>query len=127
MKYSISNDSLSECKSSILNTSLNEFLSSFSNGSGLIYQFSSPLDESFNNFTTHALFVPTLINIANTSLQIQNVYNIINNKDNVIIKRKSFISLKWKPNIAWGLIISSMFLTSVIFLNRKSEFIYFQF
>lgn len=49
------------------------------------------------------------------------------NKDNVIIKRKSFISLKWKPNIAWGLIISSMFLTSVIFLNRKSEFIYFQF
>ena len=66
----------------------NEFLSSFSNGSGLIYQFSSPLDESFNNFTTHALFVPTLINIANTSLQIQNVYNIINNKDKVIINNE---------------------------------------
>lgn len=66
----------------------NEFLSSFSNGSGLIYQFSSPLDESFNNFTTHALFVPTLINIANTALQIQNIYNIINENDKVIINNE---------------------------------------
>ncbi|MDG1426151.1 MAG: BatA domain-containing protein [Flavobacteriales bacterium] len=66
----------------------NEFLSSFSNGSGLIYQFSSPLDKSFNNFTTHALFVPTLINIANTALQIQNIYNIINENDKVIINNE---------------------------------------
>ena len=66
----------------------NEFLSSFSNGSGIIYQFSSPLDESFNNFTTHALFVPTLINIANTALQIQNIYNIINENDKVIINNE---------------------------------------
>ena len=66
----------------------NEFLSSFSNGKGLIYQFSSPLDESFNNFTTHALFVPTLINIANTALQIQSIYNIINENDKVIINNE---------------------------------------
>lgn len=66
----------------------NEFLSSFSNGSGIIYQFSSPLDESFNNFTKHALFVPTLINIANTSLQIQNIYNIINDNNKVIINNE---------------------------------------
>ena len=66
----------------------NEFLSSFSYGSGIIYQFSSPLDESFNNFTKHALFVPTLINIANTSLQIQNIYNIINENNKVIINNE---------------------------------------
>ena len=56
----------------------NSFLSSYSIKEGIIYQLSNPLDTLFNNFTKHALFVPTLINIATSSIQSDAPYYIIN-------------------------------------------------
>lgn len=56
-----------------------DFLSAYKSGKGTIYQFSSPLDISYNNFTKHALFVPTLINIASSSSLINTNYYIIGN------------------------------------------------
>jgi len=56
-----------------------DFLSAYKSGRGTIYQFSSPLHISYNNFTKHALFVPTLINIASSSSLINTNYYIIGN------------------------------------------------
>ena len=53
-------------------------LSSFSKEKGLIYQFYIPLNTDKNNFTQHALFVPTLFNMAISSVQIDAPYYIIN-------------------------------------------------
>ena len=51
-----------------------DFLSAYSLEKGTIYQFSSPLDNSYNNFTKHALFVPTLINMATSSILVNTPY-----------------------------------------------------
>ncbi len=56
-----------------------DFLSAYKSGKGTIYQFTSPLHISYNNFTKHALFVPTLINIASSSSLINTNYYIIGN------------------------------------------------
>ncbi len=54
-----------------------EFLVSFSRGKGVFYQFASPLQNKSTNFTSHALFVPTFINIATTSIRVNSLYNIL--------------------------------------------------
>ena len=51
-----------------------DFLSAYTLEKGTIYQFSSPLDNSYNNFTKHALFVPTLINMATSSILVNTPY-----------------------------------------------------
>ena len=51
-----------------------DFLSAYALEKGTIYQFSSPLDNSYNNFTKHALFVPTLINMATSSILVNTPY-----------------------------------------------------
>mgnify|MGYP001162209290 CR=1 FL=1 len=60
-----------------------DFLSMYSSGEGTIYQFSSPLEEEYNNFTKHALVVPTLINIATGANILKNLYYIIDSKKKI--------------------------------------------
>jgi len=57
------------------------FLSIYSKGKGSIYLFNSPLDIKFNNFSKHALFVPTLLNIATTAIRTESIYNTISPED----------------------------------------------
>jgi len=57
------------------------FLSVYSKGKGSIYLFNSPLGIKFNNFSKHALFVPTLINIATSSIRTESIYNTIKPED----------------------------------------------
>jgi hypothetical protein len=54
-----------------------DFLNVYTSKKGNIYQFSSPLNNNYNNFTKHALFVPTLINMATSSIQLNTPYYII--------------------------------------------------
>ena len=49
------------------------------------------------------------------------------NKLNMIRKRKNIINLKWKPNMPWLIAILILFVSSILSLNKKSEFIYLQF
>ena len=49
------------------------------------------------------------------------------NDENLLRKRKSFINIKWKPNVLWSLFTVLILITSILFLNRESEFIYLQF
>jgi len=58
-----------------------DFLSVFSKEKGSIYLFNSPLDAKFNNFSKHALFVPTLLNIATSSIRTESIYNTISPED----------------------------------------------
>ena len=57
------------------------FLSVYSKEKGSIYLFNSPLNIEFNNFSKHALFVPTLINIATSSIRTESIYNTISPED----------------------------------------------
>ena len=57
------------------------FLESFSKEKGLIYLFNSPLNSKYNNFGKHALFVPTLLNMATSSIRIESIYNTILHED----------------------------------------------
>ena len=61
----------------------NIFLSSYNKENGFIYQFSCPLDSLYNNFTQHALFVPTLINMATSSIQIDAPYYLIKSNQKI--------------------------------------------
>ena len=54
-----------------------DFLNVYTSKKGNIYQFSSPLNNNYNNFTKHALFVPTLINMATSSILLNTPYYII--------------------------------------------------
>ena len=45
----------------------------------------------------------------------------------MIRKRKNIINLKWKPNMPWLIAILILFVSSILSLNKKSEFIYLQF
>ena len=56
----------------------------------------------------------------------QNIKNDFN-KENLLRKRRSFINFKWKPNFVWSLFTILILVTSILFLNRESEFIYLQF
>ena len=53
------------------------FLNAYNTEKGTIYQFSSPLNKNYNNFTEHALFVPTLFNMATSSILLNTPYYII--------------------------------------------------
>ena len=60
------------------------FLVSYAKNKGVIFQFTNPLNEKYNNFFQHALFVPTMINIARMSTRHKN-YNIIGKNDEIIL------------------------------------------
>ena len=74
------------------------FLSLYSIGKGSIYLFNSPLDMKFNNFSKHALFVPTMINIATSSIRTESIYNTIKPEDyftsNEIKNSNSLVHIK---------------------------------
>jgi len=57
------------------------FLSVFTKEKGSIYLFNSPLISEYNNFSKHALFVPTLLNIATYSIRNESIYNTISSED----------------------------------------------
>ena len=63
-----------------------DFLTVYSKSKGLIYQLTSPLNSVHNTFTKHALFVPTLLNMTTSAIQIDAPYYIIG-KDNTFISR----------------------------------------
>lgn len=65
------------------------FLSVYNKGKGLIYQFYSPLDNDYTNFTKHALFVPTLLNIATQTVRVPNLYNSIGENNYFISNYKN--------------------------------------
>ena len=72
----------------------NEFLLSYNREKGNIYQFSSPLDNQYNDFTKHALFVPTLINMATRTIKNDLLYYTIGLDkeifcDNISIRKTS--------------------------------------
>ena len=75
-----------------------DFLSVFSKDKGSIYLFNSPLDIEFNNFGQHALFVPTLLNIATSSIRTESIYNVIIPEDyfisNAIKNSNALVHLK---------------------------------
>ena len=75
-----------------------DFLSVFSKEKGSIYLFNSPLDIKFNNFSKHALFVPTLLNIATSSIRTESIYNTISPEDyfssNAIKNSNTLVHLK---------------------------------
>jgi hypothetical protein len=75
-----------------------DFLSVFSKEKGSIYLFNSPLDIKFNNFSKHALFVPTLLNIATSSIRTESIYNTISPEDyfssNAIKNSNALVHLK---------------------------------
>ena len=74
------------------------FLSQFYKEKGSIYLFNSPLDIKFNNFRNHALFVPTLLNIATSSIRNESIYNTISPEDyfssNAIKNSNSLVHIK---------------------------------
>tara|TARA_B100000214_G_scaffold370835_1_gene346153 strand:+ start:2073 stop:4097 length:2025 start_codon:yes stop_codon:yes gene_type:complete len=53
------------------------FLIEYEYNKGNIYQFSSPLSKKYNNFSEHALFVPTLINLVTSSVLLETPYFIL--------------------------------------------------
>jgi hypothetical protein len=74
------------------------FLEVFSKEKGLIYLFNSPLQSIYNNFSKHALFVPTLLNIATSAVRVESIYNTISSEDyfssSVIQNNTGIIHLK---------------------------------
>jgi len=59
----------------------NVFLEVFSKEKGLIYLFNGPLQSTYNNFRKHALFVPTLLNMATSAVRVESIYNTISSED----------------------------------------------
>jgi hypothetical protein len=51
--------------------------------SGNVFVLASPLDESAGNFPVHAIFVPTLYNIALYSTPAQSIYHVIGSRESV--------------------------------------------
>jgi len=74
------------------------FLEVFSKEKGLIYLFNSPLQSTYNNFRKHALFVPTLLNMATSAVRIESIYNTISSEDyfssSVIKNNTAIVHLK---------------------------------
>lgn len=64
------------------------FLLSVKSGSGVLYLSSVPLDAEFSNFPRHALFVPTLYNIALLSVPFGKLYYVIGNEVGVEVKNR---------------------------------------
>ena len=59
----------------------NPFLTVYNRENGSVYQLNSSLNKENTNFTNHALFVPTLINISIQSINTGKLYNIIGKDD----------------------------------------------
>ena len=79
-EYIVTNNSKSSRK--LLSCKNNQpFLSLYQIKSGLIYLFSNSITKEQTNFTKHALFVPTLLNIATQSITSNQLYNTIGLKD----------------------------------------------
>ena len=53
------------------------FINQYQYKKGIIYLFSTPLNDAFTDFSKHALFVPTLLNMANLSVGKQKLYYTI--------------------------------------------------
>ena len=74
------------------------FLALFSKGKGLIYLFNSPLHSKYNNFSKHALFVPTLLNMATSAVRAESIYNTIRPDDyfssSIINNNSAIVHLK---------------------------------
>ena len=74
------------------------FLEVVSKEKGLVYLFNSPLYSNYNNFSKHALFVPTLLNMATSTVRVESIYNIIHPEDffssSNIINEKDIVHLK---------------------------------
>lgn len=64
------------------------FLINYNFKKGKIFQFISPLNSKYNNFTEHALFVPTLINIATSSCKLTPSYYILGKTKYIKSKEK---------------------------------------
>lgn len=67
-----------------------DFLTSAKSGKGIIYQSSVPLETSWSNFPRHAIFVPTLFNMAMQSQQSYKLSYTIGNDEPIRIKNISF-------------------------------------
>jgi hypothetical protein len=65
------------------------FLVQYSDGLGKFFLCASPLDERFSSFPRHAIFVPTLYNIAITSSFAEPLFYTIGNKHNIELKNSS--------------------------------------
>lgn len=55
------------------------FLTHYTNAAGHVYLFNSPLNGEWNNFATHALFVPIMLNMALNSVQSPDLFYTIGN------------------------------------------------
>lgn len=64
------------------------FLSAQAVGNGHLFLSAVPLDDAFSNFQRHALFVPTLVNIALQSQSFQPLYHILGQNRPVTISRQ---------------------------------------
>lgn len=64
------------------------FIISVKSGKGMLYMSSVPLDADFSNFPKHALFVPTLYNMALLSVPFGNLYYIIGDDVAIEVKNK---------------------------------------
>ncbi len=67
-----------------------DFLTSTISGKGVVYQSSVPLETNWSNFPRHAIFVPTLFNMAMQSQQSNKLSYIIGNDEPIRIKNISF-------------------------------------
>ncbi len=65
------------------------FLVNYNLKNGRIYQFTSPLSKGYNNFKDHALFVPTLINIATSSSKLTPQYYTLGKTNYIISKERT--------------------------------------
>ncbi|MFO0357501.1 MAG: BatA domain-containing protein [Sphingobacteriaceae bacterium] len=77
----------------------NEFFltkNKFQNAS--VFLFSSPFDDKYGNFCKHALFVPTFIRIAVTSLRTQPLFYFIKQNNNITI-RQSALTGEQPPHV----------------------------
>jgi len=63
-----------------------DFLIQTANGKGIIYQCAVPLDISWSNFPKHAIFVPTLFNIALYSQNTNKLFYTIGKDEAIVLK-----------------------------------------
>lgn len=66
-----------------------DFLTATTSGKGMVYQSAVPLDASWSNFPRHAIFVPSLFNIALQSQPHSKLFYIIGNDEIINLKNTS--------------------------------------
>ena len=85
--YKLSNLTKTNKKSLYTLENNSVFLSHYNINNGNIYLFNTPLNDSVSTFKKHALFVPTFLNIATSSVKQGKIYYTIAN-DNYFISKK---------------------------------------